>query len=265
MHLNEKYRLYAIIGLALHLFTLAVLFVTVWNNLSLHPETNAGPFIYFLMFAAVIFAIASFMLYFRHSGSPVPADKRQSPGQENARQERTSESEKKGFAAPYEVDIDAIAERIIPRTGRENSPEKFSEAILIKLAAEFEITQGLFYMKNEKTGKFEAKSTYAHTSQEEPAAFAPGEGLTGQAAKSKRILIMDDLPDDYLPVESGLGQHKANQLIIIPILLNKEAIGIIELSSFRKFGEEDEWVFRNLAKIIGNALISRIKLKDTKQ
>ena len=265
MGINEKYRRCAIIGLVLHLFTLAVLFVTIWNNLSLHPETNIGPIVYVLLLAAVIFAIASFVLYFRHTESASPVADDTVPVEVPSLPESTAEPGNKGFPAPYEVDLDMLAERIIPRSGQGFSLEKFIETIMINMASEFEITQGIFYLKNNKTGMFEAMSTYACASHEKPASFAPGEGLTGQAAKSRKILSLENLPDDYLDVVSGLGHHKARQLIIIPVLVNKETIGIIEISSFRKFGEEDEWVFKNLAKIIGNVLINRINLKNPQQ
>ena len=51
---------------------------------------------------------------------------------------------------------------------------------------------------------------------------------------------------------------------IIPLLLNKETIGIIELASFHALDEETEWTFKNLSKIIGNAIVTKIKSAEKK-
>ena len=42
-------------------------------------------------------------------------------------------------------------------------------------------------------------------------------------------------------------------------MLNKETIGIIELASFHSLDKETEWTFKNLAKIIGNSLVTKLK------
>ena len=84
-------------------------------------------------------------------------------------------------------------------------------------------------------------------------------------AKNKTIMNVNHIPENYISVGSGLGSSSAGNLLIVPLLLNKEAIGIIELFSFKEFVEQTEWTFKNLAKIIANSLITKLKAHQKKK
>lgn len=61
------------------------------------------------------------------------------------------------------------------------------------------------------------------------------EGLVGTCAVEKRMFVMDNVPEDYIRIESTFGSAPTTSLLIIPLLLNKEIFGVIELSSFIKY------------------------------
>jgi two-component system chemotaxis sensor kinase CheA len=48
--------------------------------------------------------------------------------------------------------------------------------------------------------------------------LAPGEGLVGQSAIEQRVLRMNDLPQNYIRISSGLGHASASSLTVVPIL-----------------------------------------------
>ncbi len=256
MTLAEKYRLGAVISIVLLLLTLVILFITIWNKVSLHPEAGISNSIYFLLILIGISGISMFVLFLWYANTINIKENLAAPVTK-VQENKTREEKTEGFAAPFEVDIDALTDKILTNIKPSLTIEDYTEKILINFAQEFEITQGIFYLINEKTKLYEPASVYAYSSEKKPEPFALGEGLNGQTAKSKQILSIENLPNNYLNVVSGLGQHKANHLIIIPLLLNKETIGIIELTTFHSLDEEKLWIFKNLAKIIGNALINK--------
>jgi CheY-like chemotaxis protein/signal transduction histidine kinase/CHASE3 domain sensor protein len=57
----------------------------------------------------------------------------------------------------------------------------------------------------------------------------PGEGLTGQAAKSNQPQHVRDLPADYLSISSALGRSRPAELVITPASINGVVYAVLEL------------------------------------
>ncbi|MFB7053440.1 HAMP domain-containing protein [Streptomyces vinaceus] len=90
--------------------------------------------------------------------------------------------------------------------------------------------------------------------------FALGESLVGQAARSHRIIATDQVPGDYV-ISSGLGRTTPGSLIILPIVVDDQVLGVIELASFTAFtpvhrdflGQLLETIGVNVNTIVANA------------
>ncbi|MGW8949347.1 HAMP domain-containing protein [Streptomyces sp. NPDC055709] len=72
-------------------------------------------------------------------------------------------------------------------------------------------------------------------SSQRPARFRLGESLVGQAALSGRTIAVDDLPPGYVTISSGLGAGTPAALIVLPILVEGQVLGAVELASLRPF------------------------------
>jgi signal transduction histidine kinase/HAMP domain-containing protein len=68
-----------------------------------------------------------------------------------------------------------------------------------------------------------------------PLQYRLGQSLIGQVAKSKRSMVIDDLPEGYVKITSGLGEAFPTNLAILPILFEDQVLGVIELASFSTF------------------------------
>lgn len=259
---EDRYRIVIIISFILLVICSLVLLISIWNKLSTLPGIHSGTGLYLLVFFILLLATVIFVLHlFEERDILFPHE----PERDDILiKEPPAVSSIEPYEAPFEVDIDEIAESIVPRLNKKESIELYAESILQNLVKYFEFVQGIIYLKDDKTKEFRAISTYAYTSDKDPAPFKAGEGIPGQVAKNKTMLNITTIPEGYLQVQSGLGSSSPDNLLIIPLLLNKETIGIIELASFHSLDKETEWIFKNLAKIIGNALVTKLKFSGEK-
>lgn len=59
-----------------------------------------------------------------------------------------------------------------------------------------------------------------------------GDGLVGMCALEKHTIFITHVPDDYIEMESGLGDSKPGCLLIVPLKSEDKILGVIELASF---------------------------------
>ncbi|HDP74293.1 MAG TPA: GAF domain-containing protein [Bacteroidales bacterium] len=147
-----------------------------------------------------------------------------------------------------------LLERIIPNIPTDDI-EKYGEVLLANVAKTVEIVQGQFYFKNLQTNMFRFKAGYAFYSESIPPEYREGETLAGQVAKNQKLINIDNIPEGYITILSGLGKGSPKHLIIAPIITTEnKTIGIIELTSFKPFTSEHEELFSQLGRKLGEIL-----------
>ncbi|MCI5143494.1 MAG: histidine kinase, partial [Candidatus Electrothrix sp. ATG1] len=61
--------------------------------------------------------------------------------------------------------------------------------------------------------------------------------MVGQAALEKKIIIISNVPDDYIQVTSGLGEKQPHNILLVPFMYNEGVKAVLELGSFTAFTE----------------------------
>ena len=88
-----------------------------------------------------------------------------------------------------------------------------------------------------------------------------GEGLVGRCVQEGNTLFLTDIPEDYIRIKSGLGEDNPRCLLIVPLRLNEEITGVIEIATLEVFEEfQIEFIER-----IGTSIASSISAAFTKE
>jgi len=97
---------------------------------------------------------------------------------------------------------------------------------------------------------------YATAIGEPPLSFGPGEGLIGQAAAGRQVVVVENVPADYLPIRSGVGSTSAGAVVVLPVQYEGECLGVIELGSIASFAPLHLTFLERLVATIGVAIIT---------
>jgi putative methionine-R-sulfoxide reductase with GAF domain len=135
--------------------------------------------------------------------------------------------------------------------------EDILQSGLTAVCKQLEAGQGIIYMVTEHDGKrkIELHNGYALTIGESTViSFEFGEGLIGQSAADAKTLYIDDIPEGYIKIISGLGSASPRYMIIVPMKKNENVIGIMEIVSFTTITEDQRKFIEESAQLIANSI-----------
>lgn len=118
------------------------------------------------------------------------------------------------------------------------SIEQLSEKVIHFLSNYVNAQLAAIYMVAESGDLLELKAGYALRCKQAIQLVELGQGLVGQAALDRKVLVVDDIPEDYFFVSSALGTRKPRSVLILPFAYNDHLIGVIELASIKPFSEK---------------------------
>lgn len=87
------------------------------------------------------------------------------------------------------------------------------------------------------------------------------EGLVGQAFLEKDTVYITNVPDQYISIASGLGDSNPHSILIVPLELNGQAEGVIEIASLYSLEQHEIEFVEKLAENIASAILT-IKVND---
>jgi HAMP domain-containing protein/signal transduction histidine kinase/ActR/RegA family two-component response regulator len=116
--------------------------------------------------------------------------------------------------------------------------EALARLIMTELTPVLSAHLGTFFVMESEQERPTLKllSTYGYTHRKRVSnRFALGEGLVGQAALEKKPIVVSNVPEDYVPIASSLGEAPPRSIVVLPILFEGQVRGVIELGSFEAF------------------------------
>jgi signal transduction histidine kinase/CheY-like chemotaxis protein/HAMP domain-containing protein len=85
-------------------------------------------------------------------------------------------------------------------------------------------------------------------------AFHIGEGLVGEAARTKELLVLDPAPPDFVRVRSGLGESAPRAIVVVPLVRGDEISGVLELALFESLSERGRELLSDAREVIAVSL-----------
>jgi CheY-like chemotaxis protein/signal transduction histidine kinase len=117
---------------------------------------------------------------------------------------------------------------------------KLADKVIKYLAEYLHAGVGALYIHHEETKDLELIASYAFTRRKNLGSrFKLGEGLIGQAAAEGKSICLTNVPEDYLPISSALGEKVPVAIIAAPFLHEGKLIGALELGSFSPFSDAE--------------------------
>lgn len=132
-------------------------------------------------------------------------------------------------------------EKIIQQLFADKSVLKDKHRFLHLLSELFQAGAIILYKETEPKGHFDVEVSYAVPEDFYPQPFVEGEGLNGQAVADRVPMVIEDIPDYFLPVSSGLGHSSTATLYLLPVIKNGRCTHLFEMSAFVKNDVERMW------------------------
>jgi CheY-like chemotaxis protein/signal transduction histidine kinase/HAMP domain-containing protein len=142
-----------------------------------------------------------------------------------------------------------------------------AQQILSELAGLVNAQHGAFYTFDE-TENPEAPlrliTSYAGT-KAVPERLVLGETLIGQSARDRKKLVVSEIPEATWRVDLAMAEAKPANLVVLPVLFEKQVKAVISLASFRPFNEVHQTFFDQLTELFGivlNTIAATMRTED---
>jgi CheY-like chemotaxis protein/signal transduction histidine kinase/CHASE3 domain sensor protein len=83
-----------------------------------------------------------------------------------------------------------------------------------------------------------------------------GQGLVGQAAQERTLISVSPIPEDYLRINSSLGESAPRSILAVPFTHRDSLVGVLEIGSFEPFPEHAVDFLKVAAESMGIAFDS---------
>ena len=150
-----------------------------------------------------------------------------------------------------------------------NDLGKLSDEIISNLVKYLKANQGALYIVDDtaedEDPTMTMKSCYAWDKKKFlNHKIYKGEGLAGQAWQEGDIVYLTEVPQNYIRIASGLGDANPTSVLIVPLKVNDQIFGVVEIASFTEIQDFEKEFVQKIAETIAST-ISTVKINARTQ
>lgn len=149
-----------------------------------------------------------------------------------------------------------------------NEHKAVVQTFMNEVASMIDMTCGSFYL-NEVKGYERVLNlcgVYACKQMDSiPKSIDYGEGLVGQCALDEKIVLLKEIPQNYIQVHSSLGSIPPSTLLIYPVLYEGKLIAVIEMATLFEFTPLQMTLLEQLSTALGisiNSIQDRTRVEE---
>lgn len=134
-----------------------------------------------------------------------------------------------------------LAEKdLFDKTRFSKNLKEFAENALFSISQFLHSQIGALYVYDSYTKKLHLQSSFGIELPKSNPIIELGQGMVGKIAQHLEIIeIVKDIPTDFYTIDSGIGAGIPKELVLMPLSLNSQLLGVVELGSFSSFSETD--------------------------
>ncbi|WP_020527873.1 GAF domain-containing protein [Flexithrix dorotheae] len=157
----------------------------------------------------------------------------------------------------------------ILRNNHDNDLSVLCDEIISSLVKYMGANQGGLFIVNEEDNEdkyLEMVACYAYDRKKYiNKRLDIGEGIVGQAYLERESIFLTEVPESFVNITSGLGEASPRSILIVPLKVNDEVFGILELASFKKFEKHEIDFLEKLGENIASSIATTKVNERTKR
>lgn len=144
--------------------------------------------------------------------------------------------------------------------------EKLGYSLISNIVEYLGANQGGVFILNDDDSNnihYELLGAYAYNREKQLKRYVKtGVGLVGTCALEKKTIYLTEIPENYMSLQSGLGESNSKSLLIVPLKTENDVLGVLELASLKHLEDYQIEFVEKIAQSIASTLSSvRVNIK----
>ncbi len=126
-----------------------------------------------------------------------------------------------------------------------------SKNVITYLCKYLDAQIGALYLYNHQKEELKLTGSYAFNLRKSlNTTVKVGDGLIGQAAYEQELISINDIPEDYIRINSALGEVPPRQVVAVPFLYESRLEGVMEFGTLYEFSDKQLKFLKNVTENI---------------